>query len=224
MQHQSEQDQAPTEISVHREIHKKRGTETGFTENLQRLDWNQTHQHNPENFWIIRCLSLWTQNSPLAQPTNVCLGGRSEKPVDLKSELPQEFLWSVLSVAFGAWGGCWAGCRLLGWLPAPAVIARVIPHGIAELKLRCIHFFSDHLSRSKEIFLLWINTKIVFFPYNSLSEQCSWKYFLLQQWVQCRLALFTCLWKFNFSVGPSSKTFTNPTETSKPWTYEKFQA
>lgn len=40
MLHQSEQDenQASTEISVHREIHKKRGTETEFAENLRRPD------------------------------------------------------------------------------------------------------------------------------------------------------------------------------------------
>lgn len=35
---------------------------------------------------------------------------------------------------------------------------------------------------------------------------------------------FTCLWQFNFSVALSFKAFTNPTETSKPWTGEEYQA
>jgi len=44
------------------------------------------------------------------------------------------------------------GVRWLGWLPVAVVIARLIPHGIAELKLNCIHFSSAQLSRSKKIF------------------------------------------------------------------------
>lgn len=61
----------------------------------------------------------------------------------------------------------------LGWLPVTVVIARVILHSIAELKLSCIHFSSAHLSRSEEDFLTLNKHQNSVSPYNSLSEDCS---------------------------------------------------
>lgn len=144
-------------------------------------------------------------------------GGRNEQPVELKSELPQEFLWLLLfSGLKWLWDmewGIWEDSQHCGYC-----LGHPKWYGCVRKKLQSL-LLNPSFQKQEDFPTLNKHWNSIF-QYNSSSENCSCHTASISssssgylRWQWCRLALFYLpVAIFFFLIAHFFRAFTNPIE------------